>query len=61
MTDVASVCSIGLTVSVCRVSRANEEMLDIMRRRASVCAYVEACILLDSALVRAQESTLSGS
>ena len=42
-----------------RVSRANEEMLDIMRRRAAVCTDVEACILLDSALVRAQESTIS--
>ena len=40
---------------------ANEEMLDIMRRRAAVGTDVEVCILLDSALVRAQESTISGS
>ena len=32
-------------------------MLDIMRRRAAVGTDVEVCILLDSALVRAQEST----
>ena len=38
-----------------------EEMLDIMWRRAAVCTDVAACILLDSALVGAQESTLSGS
>ena len=42
-------------------SRANEEMLDIMRRRAAVGTDVEACIPLDSAPVRAQESTISGS
>ena len=49
-------------VSQCsRVSRANEEMLDIMRRRAAVGTDVEVCILLDYALVRAQESTISGS
>ena len=43
-----------------RVRWANEEMLDIMWRRAAVCTDVEACILLDSALVGAQESTISG-
>ena len=44
-----------------RGSRANKEMLDIMRRRAAVGTDVEVCILLDSALVRAQESTISRS
>ena len=47
--------------SVSRVSWANEEMLDIMRRCAAVCTDVEVGILLDSALVRAQESTISRS
>ena len=42
------------------MSRENEEMLDIMWRRAAVCTDVEDCILLDSALVRAQESAMSG-
>ena len=44
-----------------RVNRANEEMLDIMRCHAAVWTDVGACILLDSALVKAQESTMSGS
>ena len=43
------------------MSPANEEMFDIVRRRAAVCTDVEDCILLDSALVGAQESTISGS
>ena len=48
-------------ISVSRVSRANEEMPDIMRRRAAVCTDVEVCIFLDFSLVRAQASTISGS
>ena len=35
-------------------------MLDIMWCRAAVCTDVEAYILLDSALVGGQESTISG-
>ena len=44
-----------------RVSRENEEMIDIMWRRATVCTDVEAFILLDSSLGCAQETTISGS
>ena len=36
-----------------------QTMVDIMRHRAGVCIDVEACILLDSALVSAQESIMS--
>ena len=41
------------------MTRKNEEMFDIMWRRAAVCTDVEACILIDSAIVRAHESTIS--
>ena len=40
-----------------RLHRANGEMLDTMWRRATV---DESCIFLDSALVGAQGSTISG-
>ena len=43
------------------MSRGNVVMFDIMWRRAAVCTDVEAYSLLDSALVGAQESTISGS
>ena len=35
-------------------------MLDIMLCHVAVCTDVEACIFLDSALVGAQEYTISG-
>ena len=44
-----------------RVGRENEEMPDTMWCQTAVCTDVETCILLDSALVGAQESTISGS
>ena len=42
------------------VGWANEEMLHIMRCHATVCTDVKASIFLNSALLEAQESTISG-
>ena len=43
------------------VGQANLEMLDIMWHCAAVCTDIEAYILLNSALVGYQESTISRS
>ena len=53
------VSSIYLTGVI--VVRANKEMLDIMKCHASVCTDVEASNFINSVLVGAEESIISGS